>query len=428
MTSKNRLRFSILSSAFLLTLQIATAQEKNWTHFRGSSMDGIAANENIPLKWDESSIKWKVQVHDVGYSSPVIYGSQVWLTTARADGMELYALCIDFNTGKILFDIKVFTPAEVEGKHSLNSYASPTPCIEKGFVYVHYGSLGTACISTTNGRIVWKRDDYKCKHVQGPASSPVIYKNLLILHFEGVDTRFIVALDKATGKQVWRSDRPSGPYEKLTEIGRKAYTTPLLIKVKGKDLLISNGSALCIAYDPNSGKEIWRVVDGAESTIAMPFTEKGLLYWYTGYMVAADGSSFADLLAVNPDGKGDITNTNIIWNKQHGLTYNQCLTPVIKDGLIYTVTSKRSMMCLDAVTGDEVWTTRATANYDASPLFVGGNIWLFSVKGEAVAIKAGRKYEVVAQNQLDSGIWATPAVLRNSIIVRTQKYLYRICK
>jgi outer membrane protein assembly factor BamB len=426
MNSKTPLLLSLLFFAFLFSSEPAISQDKNWTHFRGSNLSGRADNEIIPIKWDESTIKWKIPVHDNGLSSPVVYGNQIWVTSAKTDGSELYAVCVDYKTGKLIYDIKVFTPEEVEGKHSTNTYASPTPCIEKGFAYVHYGSLGTACINTSNGSIVWKRNDLKCKHVQGPASSPVLYKNLLILHFEGVDVRYIVALDKATGKQVWRSDRPSEPYEKLTEIGRKAYTTPLLIKVKGKDMLISNGSALCIAYDPNTGREIWRVVGGAESTISMPFSEKGIVYWYTGYMVGGDGNSYADLLAVNPDGLGDITNTNVIWKKQHGLTYNQCLTPVIKDGLIYTVTSKRNMICLDASTGDEVWSTRVTANYDASPLSVNGNIWFFSVKGEAVAIRAGNKYEVVAQNQMDSGIWATPAVLRNSVILRTQKCLYRI--
>jgi outer membrane protein assembly factor BamB len=398
----------------------------NWTHFRGSSLNGIALNENIPLKWDDSGIKWKTKIHDKGYSSPVVYNNQIWVTTAKPDGKELYAVCTDFKTGKIIYDIKVFTPDQVEGKHSLNTYASPTPCIEKGFVYVHYGSMGTACINTVNGSIVWKRSDFKCRHAQGPASSSVIYKNLLILHFEGTDVRYIIALDKSNGKQIWRSDRPAEPYEPVTEIGRKAYITPLLINVKGRDMLISNGSAVCIAYDPNNGKEIWRVVNGAESTIAMPITENGILYWYAGYMVNSDGFKFTELLAVNPEGSGDITHTNVIWKKTDELSRNQSLTPVIKDGLIYTINTRNILMCIDAATGEEVWSAHLTSNYEASPLYVNGNIWFFSVKGEVLAIKAGRKYVVIAHNQMDSGIWATPAVLRNSVIIRTQEYLYRI--
>ena len=426
MISKPSLLFCFISTICLFSSGQVSSQEMNWTHFRGSSLNGIALNENIPLKWDDSGIKWKTKIHDKGYSSPVVYNNQIWVTTAKPDGKELYAVCTDFKTGKIIYDIKVFTPDQVEGKHSLNTYASPTPCIEKGFVYVHYGSMGTACINTANGSIVWKRSDFKCKHAQGPASSPVIYKNLLILHFEGTDVRYIIALDKSNGKQIWRSDRPEEPYEPLTEIGRKAYITPLLINVKGRDMLISNGSAVCIAYDPNNGKEIWRVVNGAESTIAMPITEKGILYWYAGYMVNSDGFKYTELLAVNPEGSGDITRTNILWKKTDELSRNQSLTPVIKDGLIYTINTRNILMCIDAATGEEVWSTHVTSNYEASPLYVNGNIWFFSVKGEVLAIKAGRKYEVAANNQMDSGIWATPAVLRNSVIIRTQDYLYRI--
>lgn len=419
-----------LSYLFLIALLLSPApadsQDNNWTHFRGSTLNGIAKAENIPVRWDESAIKWKTPVHDNGYSSPVVYENQIWLTTAKPDGSELYAVCIDYQTGEIIYDIKVFTPAEVEGKHSLNSYASPTPCIEKGFVYVHYGSMGTACITTANGKVVWKRNDLKCRHVQGPASSPILYKNLLILHFEGTDVRYIIALDKSTGKQVWRSDRPSEPYEPLADIGKKTYITPIIINVKGRDMLISNGAAVCIAYDPLTGREIWRVEGGAESTVAMPFTEKGVVYWYTGFMVADNGSKYTELLAVNPDGNGDITGTNILWKKREELSRNHCLTPVIVDGLIYTVTTLNNLRCLDAKTGDEIWSTHLVSNHDASPLYVNGNIWFFSVKGEVMIIKAGRKYEVIARNQMDSGIWATPAILRNSVILRTQKYLYRI--
>jgi outer membrane protein assembly factor BamB len=428
MISKHSLPICFLCVGLLFGSRQAGSQDKNWTHFRGSNLNGIAQNENIPLNWNDSNIKWKTLIHDNGYSSPVIYNDQIWLTTAKPDGKELYAVCIDFKTGKIIYDIKVFSPDEVEGKHSLNTYASPTPCVENGFVYVHYGSQGTACINTANGSIAWKRTDFKCKHVQGPASSPIIYKNLLILHFEGVDVRYIIALDKSNGKLIWRSDRPVEPYKTMTEIGKKAYITPIIINVKGRDMLISNGSAVCIAYDPNNGKEIWRVVDGAESTIAMPITENGVVFWYAGFMVDGNGTKYTEVLAVNPDGNGDITGTNILWKKRDELSRNQCLTPVIKDGLIYTVNTRNILMCIDASTGAVVWSTHVTSNYDASPIYVNGNIWFFSVKGEVLVIKAARKYEVVAQNQTDSGIWATPAILRNSIILRTQKYLYRIAQ
>jgi outer membrane protein assembly factor BamB len=403
-------------------------QDNNWTHFRGTNLNGIAETDNIPLKWDDSAIKWKTEIPGKGFSSPVVYGNQVWVTTATADGRELYAICTDFETGKILFDIKVFTPSDVFGKHSINTYASPTPCIEKGFVYVHFGSLGTACVRTSDGTIVWTRTDLKCKHVQGPGSSPVIYKNLLILHYEGTDVRFIIALDKATGKTIWKKERPFQPYEAMSEIGRKAYVTPIIMNVKGRDLLISNGSAVCCAYDPLTGEEVWRVIRGAESTVPMPFAENGIVYFYCGYMVDAEAPNFTEMIAVNPDGKGDITGTNVLWKKRDNQNQTQMLTPLIRDGLIYTINTKNFMQCIDAKTGSEVWNERQSANFNSSPVFAGGNIWFFSVKGDVIAVKAGRKYEVVAQNKMDSGIWGTPAFLRNSVILRTENYLCRFGK
>jgi outer membrane protein assembly factor BamB len=420
------IKISLFSAAIIIGSHAVSAQENNWTHFRGTHLNGMAENENIPLKWDESVIKWKTEIHDRGYSSPVVYNNQIWLTTAKIDGKELYAVCIDFQTGKIIYDIKVFDPGEIQRKHPVNSYATPTPCIEKGFVYVHYGNMGTACINTTNGSIVWKRNDFVCNHIHGPGSSPIIYKNLLILHFDCKDERYIVALDKSDGKTVWKAVRPTDMYEPLDPVGRLAYLTPIIINVKGRDMLISDGSAVCMAFEPETGREIWRVVDGAETTISMPFTEKGVLYWYSGYMMDSAGIKRTDLLAVNPDGQGDITKTNVLWKKKDIQTTNQMLSPVIKDGLIYTVTTKNIMMCVDAATGEEAWSTRVTSAFNASPLFINGNIWFFSVKGEVLVLKPGRKYEVVTKNQLDSDIWATPAVLRNSMLVRTQNYLYRI--
>jgi outer membrane protein assembly factor BamB len=428
MTGKIPLTFFIFCILLFTGIKSAYPQDKNWTHFRGSNLNGIAVTADVPLLWDASCTKWKTEIHGKGHSSPVVYDNQIWVTTATIDGKELYAVCIDFQTGEIIFDITVFVSDDVISKHNINTYASPTPCIEKGFVYVHYGSLGTACLRTSDGSIVWKRTDLKCNHVQGPGASPVLYKNLLILHYEGTDVRYIVALDKSSGKQVWRTDRPAEPYKPLAQIGKKAYVTPLILNVKGRDLLISNGSAVCCAYDPLTGKEVWRVIGGAESTVPMPFAENGIVYFYTGSVDGPGGSTYTDMLAVNPDGNGDITSTNILWKKRDDQSHTQILTPVIKDGLIYTINSRNILMCIDAAKGKEIWSDRLRADHNASPVFVNGNVWFFSIKGEVLAIKAGRKYEIIARNQMDSGIWATPAFLRNSVILRTEKYLCRISK
>ncbi len=215
----------------------------NWTQFRGENLSGISANA-VPVKWsDAENIAWKTPIHGEGWSSPVVLGNQVWTTTASEDGKVLFGVCTDFSTGKIIHDIKLIEPDTVYQKHAINSYATPTPCIEEGSVYLHFGSFVTFCIDTKTGKELWRNLEYKCDHVQGPASSPIIYKNLLILHFEGVDVQYIVALDKKNGKEVWRADRPKELMDPLAPIGKKAYITPVIIQIDGKDALISNGAA-----------------------------------------------------------------------------------------------------------------------------------------------------------------------------------------
>lgn len=407
---------------------LAWSQDMNWTHFRGSNLNGLSSAVNIPPDWNEGNTRWKTEIHGNGHSSPVVFGNQVWITTATSDGAQLYAVCVDLRTGRIIHDVKVFDVDDRISKHGINTFASPTPCIENGFVYVHFGSLGTACLRTADGSVVWKRTDLKCNHVQGPGSSPVLYKNLLILHYEGTDVRFIIALDKSTGKQVWRTDRPEEPYRALANIGKKAYVTPLIMNVKGKDLLISNGSAVCCAYEPLTGKEVWRVVGGAESTVPMPVAWNGKVFFYTGSVNSPGGGTYTEMFAVDPDGKGDITATNILWKKRDDQAHTQMLTPVVKDGLIYTVNTRNFMMCIDAATGKELWSERLRSDHNASPVIADDIVWFFSVKGDVTATRTGRKPDIVSRIQMDSGIWGTPAFIGKSVIVRTEKYICRIEK
>ena len=200
-------------SIFMIFFFSCQPESNNWTHFRGSNMDGHAAVEKAPLYWSENkNIVWKVQLEGLGWSSPVVYGNQVWITSAEEDGTKFYTFCFDLETGKLLDKKTLFNSDEPQRIHSSNSYATPTPCIEKGFVYVHYGSFGTACINTNTFKIVWKRDDMPCKHMQGPASSPVLYKNMLIVHLEGTEDPYVAALNKNTGETIWKSIRPAEIY------------------------------------------------------------------------------------------------------------------------------------------------------------------------------------------------------------------------
>ncbi len=403
----------------------SSSAQDNWTHFRGNNLNAIADVEHAPITWDDqTNIVWETPIHGRGWSSPVVFGDQVWVTTATTDGFDFYAVSLDFATGTIIHNIKVFSLDSAIRKHNVNSFASPTPAIEDGLVYIHFGSVGTACINTSDGSIIWTRTDIECDHVQGPGSSAFLYNDLLILHYEGVDVRFLIALNKHSGETVWETHRQEEPYEALTRIGRKAYVTPLLVTVNGRDLIISNGSAIINAYDPLTGEEVWNIVRGAESTVSMPFEENGIVYFETGFMVDDEGSRFSEMMAVDPDGSGDISQTNVLWAKR--ITPFPLATPVIIDGLIYTVDRSRNMWCFDAATGEEVWSHRLRSEMNSSPVYANGHIYFNSTRGETIVIKPGRELHIVAENQLEGEIWATPAILRNSILMRTDTKLYKI--
>jgi len=421
---------AIIPVLFLLMVTACYAQqkgsvEKNWTHFRGSNLNGISDVKGLPMTWNDSlNIAWKTAIEGKGWSSPVVFDNQVWCTTATPDGKKMSAVCIDLYSGQTIFDLPLFEPDTVYRIHAVNSYATPTPCIEEGYVYLHFGRYGTTCLNTRTGETVWTRTDLQCEHIQGPGSSLMIYKDFLIVHMEGSDRQYIVALDKRTGKTVWSVDRPAECYEPLEYIGKKAYTTPIIINVNGRDLMISNGAAVCIAYDPMTGKEVWRIVQGEDSTIAMPVTYNGNVYFYTSFVTDKDGRRHCDLLAVNPDGTGDISGSNILWRKESPPL--QLSTPVIKDGLLYTIDTKATLFCLDALSGEEIWSEKLKGKYNSSPIAADGKIYITSVKGETLVIKEGRTYNPIAKNILEGEIWATPAIADQSLLIRTSMYLYKI--
>jgi len=424
------MKTSLLLRIFLITtisfgFLTSKAQQDNWTHFRGSNLNGIATETKAPTIWNDSTnIMWKTDIAGKGWSSPVVYGNQIWVTTATDNGKKMLGICLDINSGKKLYELDLFHPDSVFAKHAMNSYATPTCAIEEGFVYIHFGSYGTACVNTATGATVWKRTDLKCAHAQGPGASPIIYKDLLILNYEGTDVQFLIALDKRTGKTIWKTDRSAEFNKPLDAIGRKAYITPIVLNVKGVDLLISNGSAVCNAFEAATGKEVWHIVKGLDSSVAMPFEENGTIYYYTSFLTPGAADRYIELLSVNPDGKGDIAKTNVNWTIKSAPF--QLSTPVIKDGLIYTIDALNTLACLDAKTGKELYTKKLKSKFHSSPILANGNVYFNSVKGETLVIKQGKELQVVAENKLPGEVYATPAFVRNSIIFRNEKSVYRI--
>ena len=273
----------VLLPLFLVLAGGVAVAEDNWPEFRGPHGDGHADAAALPLTWSETEhVRWKTAIHDRGWSSPVIWGDQIWLTTATQDGKQMFAVQVDRKSGAIVRDILVFSPAEPAYCIPFNSYASCTPAIEQGRVYIHFGAYGTTAFDTATGEKLWVRQDLPCDHFRGPGSSPILWHNLLILTFDGFDLQYLVALDKRTGDTVWRTDR-NIKYETDDGDYHKAFSTPTVIRAAGREQLISPSAGATIAYDPATGRELWRVQSGGMNAAARPLFGHGLVFATTAY-------------------------------------------------------------------------------------------------------------------------------------------------
>ncbi len=412
-----------------LLLPACLQAEENWPRFRGPTGQGLSDSTGLPLKWSESeNVKWKTAVHGKAWSSPVVLGNQVWLTTATEDGKDLFAVAVDRTSGKILHDLKLFRTEEPQYADRFNSYGSPTPAIEEGRVYVTFGSPGTACLDTTTGRVLWERRDLQCNHWRGAGSSPILWDNLLILHFDGADFQYVVALDKGTGRTVWKTDR-SIDFKDLGADGkpirdgdfRKAFSTPLVVTHEGKPLLISVGSNATYAYEPATGKELWRVEERKHhSGTVCPIVGHGMVF-------TATGLAKGELWAVKLGGRGVITDTHVAWKATRNVPNRP--SPVLVGDLIFMVDQDGGVAsCLEAKTGEVVWRERlpGSGNHSASPVHADGRIYFFNENGHGTVIEAGRQFKVLAENKLDAGFMASAAIAGQALFLRSKTHLYRI--
>lgn len=403
---------------FILLLIIKSmAAEFHWNQFRGPSGDGMASQAQLPTQWSEQkNIVWKTAIRGKAWSSPVIWEDRIWMTSATEDGRELYALCVDVTTGNIIHDITVFRIAEPMFCYPYNSYASCTPVVEKDRLWVHYGSAGTACLDTRTGRILWTRQDLPCNHYRGPGSSPIVFENLLIVNFDGYDYQYVVALDKETGKTVWKQDRT---IDYGTDNGdlKKAFCTPTVFQHQGRWQLVSPAAVATISYDPFTGREWWKVYHGGFNAAARPIYTHGLV------LIITEGG--LKMLAVRPDGQGDVTSTHIAWTNQKQIPTRS--SPVVVGDYVYMVSDIGVASCLNVVTGEAMWAERLGGKYSASPIYASGRIYFFDEEGKSFVIRATPERLIkLATNELDNGCMASPAVFENALIVRTKTHLYRI--
>lgn len=404
----------------LLLALTAALPSADWPEFRGPTAQGIVTDGALPTEWsDTKNVLWKQPVPGKGWSSPVTAGGRIYLTTAvtpeggKAGEFSLQALCLDGATGATKWATEVFRePPSAPKPHSKNSHASPTPIVRGNRVYVHFGHMGTACLDL-DGNVVWRNNELHYAPVHGNGGSPVLVDGALIFSCDGADKQFVAALDAGDGHLLWKKDRDLHP------AAPKGFSfgTPLVITVDGKEQVVSQGSNVVIAYDPKSGDEIWRVRYDGYSIVPRPVYGDGLLYLSTAF-------DSPKLLAIRPDGKGDVTDTHVAWTVEKNAPNSP--SPLLLGGRLYMLSDGGVLTCLNAKSGEEVWHERVGGNYSASPIAADGKIYLLSEDGVGTVVKAGDKYEQVAKNALKEKTLASYGVLDGSLLIRTETSLYRI--
>ena len=404
----------------LLLVPVSLFAEDSWPQFRGPNGTGLSSAKGLPTTWDDkTNVVWKTAIHDKGWSSPVVLGKQIWVTTALDDGKAQWAVCVDRDSGEVVHDVKVFdTPKPpYTFVKDFNSHASPSPVIEKGRVYVHFGSAGTACLDTESGKILWTRTDLKCDHFRAAGSSPILWEDLLILTFDGFDKQYVTALDKTTGKSVWTTPR-SIDYKTNNGDLKKAYSTPTVIEVNGKPQLVSPAAVGTVAYDPRTGKEIWKVTHGGMNAATPPQFAHGKVFVTIG--------SAKKLVAIRPTGSGDVTKTHVDFTYAKEAPSRS--SPIVLGDLLFMVNDAGFVSCLDAKTGDLIQRIRLGGDYYASPVLADGHLFCFDLTGKGFVVTADRELKIVATNKLPAGTRSTPAIVGKALFVRTNTHLYRIEK
>lgn len=412
----------------------------DWPQFRGPQGDGHAPTDRLPTTWNAlRNIAWETEVSGRGWSSPVVTGNSIWLTTAeqtalpeneRAEKLakhkygELefqthglvtaYAVELDVRDGRILRRVELLKAESPAPIHSVNSYASPTPIFDQGRLYCHFGSLGTVAFDTKSGQVIW-RAQFAVEEITGPGGSPALWRDRLIIACDGVDAQYVVAVDARTGAVMWKTPRP-----KIDAEGkhRRAFSTPLVIEHAGRQQVISTGAQWVVSYDPETGREWWRVNYGdGHAVVPRPVFHDGVVYICTGYMKP-------QLWAIRVDGTGDVSETHVVWRYDRQVP--EVSSPIIVGSEIYFVSVLGVATCLDARTGTQLWQKRLGGNHGASPIASGDRIYFTSQEGDTTIVRAGREFQEIGQNHLNGLILSSPAVHDKALVIRSSERVYCI--
>ncbi|MCF7958705.1 MAG: PQQ-binding-like beta-propeller repeat protein [Phycisphaerae bacterium] len=398
---------------------IAGVAMGNWPEFRGVNGIGVIPDSELPVKWSKTeNVAWKVKIKGKGWSSPVVSDGKVFVTVATedkdGDPRALRVVCLNAKTGTIDWDKKVFAPRGKGIKHPKNSHASATPLVCDGRIYAHFAHMGTACLDL-NGQIKWKMNAFKYKPMHGTGSSPVLVGDNLIFNCDAEENPFIAAVNKDTGQVAWKT-----PRTKTEAKNNFSFCTPAVVEVAGKKQIVSPGSGAVWGYNPLNGKELWRVDYGlGYSVTPRPICGHGMVFVSSGFGDEA-------VYALRPGGKGNVTDSHVAW--KFAKDGPKSPTPLLIGHELYIVEDGGKITCLDALTGTLHWQERIKGAYSASPVSDGKKIYITSEKGLVTVIKTGKTFNKLAENDMEEKTYATPAIDKNGLIIRTETTLYRIEK
>lgn len=399
---------------FYLSLLISV-YGNSWPQFRGPNGQGHSLDQlNLPLRWNlEEGVAWQIYLNGKAWSSPICVDNQLLLSNAiQKDGLlKLEILSISFESGRIQWRKKLFEYEDLPRIHKKNSYASPTPFYDEGRVFVHFGNLGTACIGL-DGDLIWKQKlDYSPVH--GSGASPVIFKDLLLLSADGAEEPCLYALDKHTGAIKWKTVRDSNAKKNFS------FCTPTVIQEMGTVEIISPASDYVFAYDYN-GKQIWKFnYPNGYSVVPRPVYDNGIIYVSSGF-------DSPTLYAIRSGGQGDVTKSHLAWKTRKGVPRNSSV--LVVNGMLFMAADNGVVSCLDANNGQVYWMERIAGSCSASLLLVNGRIYLCDESGKTFIFKAQKEYSLIATNDLGERMLASPITYKGSLLLRTEKGIWRIGK
>jgi outer membrane protein assembly factor BamB len=392
---------------------------ENWPGFRGPSGQGISQERNLPLAWSlRENLAWRTDIPGTGWSSPIVWEDRVFVTSASPDGTSCHLVCLDTASGKIVWDKDLFHQNSPR-KMAENSHATPTPVTDGKRVYAAFNG-GRIVAVDDRGNIAWSWRDEQFVSKHGLAASPILYRGLLIMPFDGNgptdpdnigfrtawDGAFVVALDTRTGQEKWRAKRG---------LSRQAHVTPMVIEVNGRSQIVSGAGDVVQGFDPDSGERLWTVQSPGEGVVPSIVFGQGLVFTSSGYGSPA-------IRTIRPDGRGEATATHIAWESRA----NVPLMPsfVYADGLLFCVKESGVATCLDAKTGQVIWTERLSGSYGASPVLAEGRLYCVAEDGTTTVVAAGREFKQLAENPLQGLCKASPAISGGRIFIRSQSSLF----